>query len=259
MLGKEMSAEKIGNVPYRQGIFSAWNDPAKFGLFYHAALMTRRGDVAPAKKVYTLSPAGKVTWELDDAFPLLEQSGLVMDYDFNKEADVDWTEAAAKIKEAGEVLSDTGELYRNWKKNYGYIDTPMTKCAYGFLAKNGAQELTGVTIDCATDFGVVAMSSLTDQEICASDNILLTTVGRAVNTDSRFEGELMLDIGKPPVLIENIQATITIDTKVNGLKVWAISAEGYYIGTVPTVYENGKLTLKVGEVSQSMYYLIVKD
>ena len=103
------------------------------------------------------------------------------------------------------------------------------------------------------------MSSLTDQVICASDNILLTTVGRAVNTDSKFEGELMLDIGKPPVLIENIRATITIDTEVRGLKVWAISAEGYYIGTVPTVYENGKLTFKVGEVSQSMYYLIVKD
>ncbi|MEE1042815.1 MAG: hypothetical protein UH854_02510, partial [Clostridia bacterium] len=38
MLGKEIASEKIGNTPYRQGIFSTWNDPAKFGLFYHSAL-----------------------------------------------------------------------------------------------------------------------------------------------------------------------------------------------------------------------------
>ena len=38
----------MGGVPYREGIFSVWNDPAKFGLFYHSALMLRRGDVQPA-------------------------------------------------------------------------------------------------------------------------------------------------------------------------------------------------------------------
>ena len=42
MLGKEVSSSAIG-VPYREGIFSTWNDPAKFGLFCHAALITRRG------------------------------------------------------------------------------------------------------------------------------------------------------------------------------------------------------------------------
>ena len=31
-------------VPYRSGIFDAFNDPSRFGLFYHAALMLRRGD-----------------------------------------------------------------------------------------------------------------------------------------------------------------------------------------------------------------------
>ncbi|MGI6537751.1 MAG: hypothetical protein ACOX22_05350 [Caldicoprobacterales bacterium] len=34
----------IGNSYYR-GIFDTYNDPAKYGLFYHAALMMRRGDV----------------------------------------------------------------------------------------------------------------------------------------------------------------------------------------------------------------------
>ena len=69
----------------------------------------------------------------------------------------------------------------------------------------------------------------------------------------------MLDIGKPPVLIESIEAEITIETPVEGLVVWAISAEGYYIGRVPTTYENGKLTINIGGMSRSMYYLIVKE
>jgi len=253
MLGKEMSAEKIGNVPYRQGIFSAWNDPAKFGLFYHAALITRRGDVSPAKSFKTITPLSKTAFDTNAAAQYVEKTGILSD---NKRFS---TSAPTEPYEGDDVLSDTGELYRNWKKNYGYVDTPKTKCAYGFLAKNGKQDLSGVSVECTTDFAVIAMSSLTNDDICRSDNILLTAVGRAKNTDSKFEGELMLDIGKPPVLIESIEAEITIETPVEGLVVWAISAEGYYIGRVPTTYEDGKLTLNIGSMSRSMYYLIVKE
>ncbi|MBQ3866412.1 MAG: hypothetical protein II776_05870, partial [Clostridia bacterium] len=50
ILGKEVSSATIGGTPYREGIFTTWNDPAKFGLFYHAALMVRRADITPATK-----------------------------------------------------------------------------------------------------------------------------------------------------------------------------------------------------------------
>lgn len=253
MLGKEISAEKIGNVPYRQGIFSAWNDPAKFGLFYHAALITRRGDVSPAKNRKTVSPLSKTEFDWNAVNHAVEQTGLLSEYSFEK------TLSPSPAYEKCDILSDTGELYRNWKKNFGYVNTAMTKCAYGFLAKNGTIDLSGVKIDCKTDFAVIAMSSLSQDSICESDNILLTAVGRAKNTDSKFEGDLMLDIGKPPVLIEVIEADISIETPISDLVVWAISAEGYYIGTVSTTYEDGKLNFTIGKQSQSMYYLIVKE
>ena len=48
-------------------------------------------------------------------------------------------------------------------------------------------------------------------------------------------------------------------TEQYGMTVWAISPEGFYIGTVPTTYENGKLKFTVGNTSQSMHYLIVKE
>ena len=69
----------------------------------------------------------------------------------------------------------------------------------------------------------------------------------------------MLDIGKPPVCVEVIKAAIEIETEDKGIVVWAISPEGFYIGTVPTSYEDGKLKFTVGNTSQSMYYLIVKE
>lgn len=257
ILGKEIQAEKIGNVAYRQGIFSVWNDPAKFGLFYHSALMTRRGDVLPSKTIIkvphksmssTFGDLGRANWE---------RCRVEADTDFKNFVE---TGASINIEEAiREVSSDTGELYINRDKNYGTVNTPMTKCAYGFLGKNNKIELSGVNIKCETDFAVIALSSLTDKDISSSENILLTAVGRAKNTGAYFCHEQMYELGTAPVTIEVIETNIEIKTSVEGLKVWAISPEGFYIGTVDTTYENGVFKFHLGDVSNSMYYLIVKD
>ena len=253
VLGKEIASEKIGNTPYRQGIFSTWNDPAKFGLFYHAALITRRADVSPAKNTVSIKPLSKTRWDTAKGSALLEKTAIVSDFTFDAEVD-----AASYIRE-DTIHSDTGELLIDRQKHYGYVDTPMSKCVYGFLGKNGTVGVSDLNVTCETDFAVIAMSSLTDEPINASSNILLTTVGRAENTEAKFDGDQMLEIGKAPVLIEVIEAQIALKTDVDGLSVWAISPEGFYIGTVPTVYEDGILKFSVGKQSNSMYYLIVKE
>ena len=130
---------------------------------------------------------------------------------------------------------------------------------YGFLAKNGTVDLSGVKVTCETDFAVIAMSSLTDEKITESSNILLTTVGRAQNTGAKFVGEQMMEYGTAPVLVESIKAEIEIETDISTYEVWGISPEGFYIGQVPTKYEDGKLTISLGRESRSMYYLIVKN
>lgn len=254
LLGMEVSAPKIGKVPYRQGVFCAWNDPAKFGLFYHAALITRRGDVKEGLTTYGIDAPDPTGWERDPVATNIERYKFVTSLGMK-----DGLPALPEDSGESFALSDTGELYRSWEKNLGIIDTDMTKCAYGSLCKNGEIKLNGVSIKCDNDYAVIAMSSLTDKPICGSDNILLTTVGRAENTDAKFEGELMLDIGKPPVLVENIEAEIEIETDQQDMTVWAISAEGYYIGTVPSEINDGKLKFKTGAVSRSMYYLIVRS
>ena len=254
MLGEEFSGAKVGNVPYRQGVFATWNDPAKFGLFYHAALITRRGDVKEGNTLYGIEHPDMTKWNTEPIDTNFERYKFVTSFE-----NVDGLIPLPADTGENFAVSDTGELYRDWEKNFGIVNTDKTKCAYGYLAKNGTFDLSGVKINCKTDYAVIAMSSLTDAPITSSDNILLTTVGRAQNTDAKIVGDLTLDIGKAPIIVENIEAEIEIVTNQHGMNVWAISAEGYYIGTVPTEEIDGKLKFRVGEISRSMYYLIVKS
>ena len=129
------------------------------------------------------------------------------------------------------------------------------------VGRHTGVDLRDVHIDCKTDFAVVAMSSLTDEPICKSDNILLTTIGRARNSGAQFDGIKMLDVGHPPILAEVVDATIQIRTEKGAdLKVWGVNAEGFYAGCIPTVYEDGVLSFRVGdENNPACYYLIVAD
>jgi hypothetical protein len=259
ILGKEVSSPTIGGISYREGIFSTWNDPAKFGLFYHAALLFRRGDVSVGcgEKIgingsydaaHNKAPAYLCASEkcrIANAAVSSEGADKVISVD---DTIVDLND--------GFVRSDTGELYRNWKKGYGTIDTPRTKCAYGSLSDIGRIELDGMAIDCKTDFAVIAASSLTDDALDVTGNILLTAVGRAENTDAKFEGEQMLEYGRPPITVEVIEADIELRTDNKNLAIWAVGPEGVYVGRLPVMYEDGVAKFKIGDTHKSMYYLI---
>ena len=263
-VGKEVSSGSIGGVPYREGVFTTWNDPAKFGLFYHSALIVRRGDVKPAVKsisVKVSNMSGNNNIPAIQSLSEVSKAGVV--FDGQKDAaDACYSENDEIImEELGEVFSDTGELYRNWKKKYGIIDTPMTKCAYGFLKDNDTISMEGLKIKSDTDFAVIAMSSLSDSAIIEADNILLTVAGRSKNEGMKFNNSHteLLELGKLPVLIEVIEAEISLRTNRQDLKVWAVSAEGFYIGAVPARYSDGVLSFRLGEEYPSMYYLIQAD
>ena len=152
------------------------------------------------------------------------------------------------------------------------MDTARTKIFYGFLGLAGnlassqkavsqGLSMNGLSMDCKTDFAVIAMSSLTDDPISKSDNILLSTIGRARNTDAQFDGEKMLQVGQPPILAEVIRADIRLETEHGDkMKVWGVNAEGFYAGRIYTTYENGVLSFTVGdENNPASYYLIVKE
>ena len=262
MLGKEMTCDTIGGVRYREGIFSTWNDPAKFGLFYHAALITRRGDVTPLDGVkYGVNATRDENGKFCKALTLAPEKVRIGTAVAGAESvDVVLNHDEMLVKESdGEVRSENGELYRSWEKGYGTIDTARTKCAYGFLGENGKLELDGLSVDCKTDFAVIALSSLTDDALDKTGNILLTAVGRAENTDAKFDGDKMLEYGHAPIITEVIEAEIEFRTNMTNIAIWAVNAEGFYVGRIPVTCENGVAKFTIGDTHKSIYYLIQSE
>ena len=119
--------------------------------------------------------------------------------------------------------------------------------------------MKAVSVEAETDFAVVALSSLTDAPIADSDNIMLTTVGRAENTDAKFTGDHMDEYGHAPILAEAIEAKITVKTARRDLRVWAVNAEGLYHGVVPSEFTDEGLVFTVGRDFPSVYYLICAE
>ena len=160
--------------------------------------------------------------------------------------------------EKREVLSDTKELYRNLNKKIGWLDSPKTKAVYGFVGKEGEIKLNKVNFEIKTDFATVAISSLNDAPINSSDNMLLTAVGRAENTNSKYNNEhtQILDIGHGPVQVEVIEATIEITTDKKNLRVMSVNPRGMITGYMPSEYKEGVFRFEIGKEFQSMYYLI---
>ena len=272
-LGKEAISSTIGSVPYREGIFTCWNDPSKFGLFYHGALMFRKNHIRKAEKTI----GAKITdygMNTNKIFNCLTYTGMehhridvVLDTtDASDLTDIRPIEQEFIHPQPGKIVSDTGELWRDVGKRIGAVDTPGTKAVYGFLGNagwmfddNSGIELNGMKVACKTDFATIALSSLTDEPIEHSDCMLLSTVGRSHTQGARFDGEKLLDFGSGPIEVEVIDAQIAIKTDVPRLRVWSVNSDGYYVGQIPKTYEDGWLKFHIGPNFPGMYYLIMQE
>jgi hypothetical protein len=253
-----------------RNFFDSFNDPAKFGLFYQAALLFRRGDVKSGAERIALRVGEKNGWELLDGgklpalavIPERERVGIALpgtDVDADRELNA---EEAVDDQSKGEVCSDSGELYRSWTKRYGWVDTPRSKVAYGFLGEQGKITLKGLELEVATDYAVIALGSLTDQSLEDSASILVTAVGRCQNSDVQLsmDGNRMLHPGKHPMLIEPIEAVIRLRTNHPALKVFVISEHGELVSRLPVEWKDGILTFKIGKQPEfhpsTIYYLV---
>jgi len=255
----------MGGQKYRVQ-FDAFNDPAKFGLFYHAALMFRRGDIREAERTAGIALGereilGERGADRSDAAlkanALVHRTGMVLP---GQSPAMDITLAPSDGGKASErkkeITSDTGEIFLNRAKKYGWVDTGKTKAVYGCTGAVRELALRGLKIRVRTPFATLALSSLTDEPIAESANILLTAVGRADNTGARHKDNYPVNPGHAPITIEVIEAALEIATNRTGFKVWSIDAEGFQTGEVPAECGKGTLRFEIGKVYPSMYYLI---
>ncbi len=296
MIAAPITGEALSGVPYRSGVFDAFNDPCRFSLFYHAALMVRRKDVRTSGQLTVvpvnellLSDAkakgeeyvsrGRLSADCTNIPEGVDGPSIVYNYpaldcacDHTTTAtmvDGMTIPANAKVvdpyervipKDVEKITSDTGELTRDLKKRIALIDSPRTKAAYGFLGAAGEIKLDGVTIRCRNAYAAVVMSSLTDAPIAESDNILLTVVGNCDNTDAQYNDNhtVQYSKGHGPIEAEVIEAEIEIENNQGIFRVDAIGDNGMQVGSANPVTENGKIKFSTGGDFPSIHYLIQK-
>ncbi len=250
-------------VPYRVN-FDTFNDPAKFGLFYHAALLFRKGHVALAKGSLGLALTdGDIFAAKKRLTPALaalseqHRAGVILPGQKAEAGEIIGSEDP--VPEAGKrIESDTGELCRDLERQLGWIDTPCTKAAYGMLGKAKEVELAGLKLKVKTPFATIALSSLDGEPLERSANILLTAVGRADNSNARYNEDHTerLCIGEAPVLIEVIEAELEMRTSQPALRVFAIDPDGFITDHAAAEVADGLARFAIGGKYPSMYYLV---
>ena len=279
MIAVPVTGEALSGISFRSGVFDSFNDPCRFSLYYHAALMVRRGDVAESPVTHVvkidkmlsseLAPEAGVTGPADQkVLPIFDNRAP----DAKKIAIAfPETKVPAGCEEidplhslvadgADTVRSETGELFRDMKRKIAVIDTPRTKAAFGFLGACGEIELKGLKIRCRNPHAVIALSSLSDAPLAESDNILLTALDNCDNTDAEYNDDhtIQYSKGHGPVEAAVVVADIELETSVTQLRVDAINTHGLQVGRTPATYENGVLKFTVGGDFPSVHYLIQK-
>lgn len=128
--------------------------------------------------------------------------------------------------------SMTGELTWNWGQGYMLMNTPRTQAVCGYIG-NTAIETKDTSIACETGYGMILLTTLEDDKpISRSKHLLLTALGRARNTGTRYgnaadrskttdrhatsvalppeQRVAVLEVGSPPIITEPIRGKIRI-------------------------------------------------
>ncbi len=129
-------------------------------------------------------------------------------------------------RKAKRLATPTGAVRWDYGTGVCLIDTPRTQAVGGFLGQAGPQQLGNVTIACANEFACVTVTSLDDAPLATATRVLVQAVTEEKPYGWRVEGGTIADLGGPPMLVRNLDATVTL----KGGGPWtarALDAHGY--------------------------------
>lgn len=237
--------------PDHADVWSAYYDPALQGTMPAAAVMYRRGHVQPAHKRYCLQLDEKQLYEqaltpanTASLRTLLERSQVTIglpdtkalawdgvpdidrDVEILRQLDRDFIGA-----KASEVVSDTGELRRDFARGRQIIDTPKTQAVNGWVEGEAlATKDAEFALDTRKAF--VAFTSLDDLPLRESTRILLTAVARAEAADN-----------KTPFHSEPVSGKLTLATTHANLTLVALLGTGTRGKSKSFAARDGKVTI----------------
>lgn len=239
-------------------------DPAIAAAMPAAALMYRRGDVRLADKHVVLQmdqsnlidrsttastmaalrtgverhqvtiglPAiPQLKWHKATETPVRAHSLAGLDHDFAG-------------KESKEITSDTGQLTRNWAAGYQIINTPKTQAVHGFVG-GLTLKTADVIFEIQNGKAAIAISSLDDQPIRSSGDLLLSVIARA-EPDAR---------GQTPLRSEPIAGVIKFKNN-NELQISAVTGRETSVPPRQLQTSNGYQIIGLGANVSAPFYRI---
>lgn len=193
-------------------------DPATVALMPAAALIYREGHVEPARERYRVVLDREHLYDREMGAhksaairTLAEQSRVEIALPDLPELDWDAPRAAAPgaievtdldhsflAADATAVVSDTGQIRREFGVGIGSVDTPKSQAAYGWI---GGRTVTlgDVTLAIDTPKATVAVSALDGRPIRQSKDLLVSVVAQVEGTD-----------GKPPLRAQAVTGSLRI-------------------------------------------------
>jgi hypothetical protein len=242
----------------------AFNDPSLIAMLPAAALLYRQGHVKEATTTYALAPSREQLFyqpiKPDNSAAIrtaAEKGKLVINLPNVKElpwlAPAPVGRADKVIRDpnqslipdnASEVVSDTGELRRNWEKGIFTIDTPLTQAAMGWV---GSEEiaLKDIKIKSRTRNASLAVQSLDRKPISQSGNIMISLGSQSVPEAGN----------KLPFHFEPVEGQLAIRAP-KGLKLYK---KGIFqeMGEVPVNYKAGEYMIDLDK-SLNAYWLFLR-
>ncbi len=153
------------------------------------------------------------------------------------------------------IRSMTGELVWDYGREVVTVRSPKTQAIIG-RAGGQSFDLPGATVAVKTPFVSLLFTALDDKPLARSGHVLITAMARDTQTNARYNevGTRLLRVGGPPLLMEPVQATVTlkgtVPAAVNALDVYGVPS-----GSPVKVEANGSFVLS-GEYRT--YYYEVK-
>jgi len=252
-------------------------DPASVASLAAGALVYRRADVQPATQTVSFTFPGSDLWQLfwqnDGERHLPNTRGFNVNIEQHKVLVVlsnalpaglavatNYTDLDAfnYVHPSTEVASDTGELWRDWARGIGTINTPRTQAAYGLLGDAAPLNTADCTFSISTRYASVSLSSLTLAPLSSSYRWLLVAAARAENYGQAANRAMtrITQNGVAPVMCEPVDGVIRVQCAATAATLYPVRVNGTRAAGVPLAVSNGVVTIALGAAHRTVFYEI---
>jgi hypothetical protein len=239
--------------PMIEGNFDAGNKPDQWAQWPAMALMFHRGDVPVDPIPLTTTPVSQPDISREALGRRLPEGAETREGVRNN--------LGAKRVPVRPSVDPTSTSLQH-RPGLFLIHSPRTVAAVGFLSAAGKIDVGPVTLESSTEFGSVIVSSLTQEPLTRSRRLLITTVGRAENSDMVYgpTRDTVLEPGRSPILMDPVRGTLRLRREGGpALRMYRLDGVGRRAEEISARREGETLLLPLDERRLTLWYEAVAE